>query len=936
MRKNILVLGVSLAAVVAVTFFAAEQNTEQTYVPRAESDVSQGIKGAQEFYNMAKADMETGLVDFDLMQRRREEATAHIQNSVRTRAAMNWENIGPNNVGGRTRSVISYDENVNIMFAGSVAGGLWKTTDGGQNWSMVNSFSENLMIGDITRLGNGWIVVGTGNSFEPSGGFGNTGFRGDGLFISKDDGVTFSLVTDDSGNDINYENGWRVFNTIVADPNESNVAWTACTKGIKKINFQTGVFTTPSGASGTVCNDITISSSGNIILASYSSNVALSRDGGNTFTFIGASGAGNLKKPTGRCALAISPDDEAYMYAVMEKSNGAFDGVYYSADTGNTWQTTWASGGTDYLFGSNAQGDYDMAISVVPGKPQVVVVAGVTLWVTGPGAITEQIALNFTAPNSPLYVHSDIHHLSWANNSTLIVGCDGGVHIGDYNGQSFAFKRRNYQYNVTQFYNIGIDGTGQIIGGTQDNGTHYVSGLSSNATGSVEVLGGDGFTCELSVLMNNGAIASIYRGAFTRSSNVGVNGFGGFVSDVQAGEFGGFFTTGALFEERSSAKARRVEYTYVNNLSGRKLVVGDTISVNSQVLTGEMVRRPIETELEIDSSISFYDETNVMYAVDQGNSIHLTRDIWDFDGTPDFWKIADNQSNVSQMAFSKSGNHLFLAKLGGLTRISNLNDAWFAEQADIDSAGYLLEVKNITGVGLGLLSDVAVEHYNDDHVVVVRYGYSSGGSPQSHVYESLNATSDDPTFASIQGDLPDFPVYAVEIDMSDPSIIYIGTEEGMYVTEDGGVTWVNQTVNGMDRTPVYDIKIQTRSWEGIINTGVVYVGTHGRGFYKMENRLLQTYIAEEEKVTINKDLLIYPNPITNDGTIAFELNEDNGATLNIMNLTGQVVKTIDATNLSVDRENKVTFNVLDLPVGTYLMHLNNGADQRSGRFVKTK
>jgi hypothetical protein len=314
----------------------------------------------------------------------------------------------------------------------------------------------------------------------------------------------------------------------------------------------------------------------------------------------------------------------------------------------------------------------------------------------------------------------------------------------------------------------------------------------------------------------------------------------------------------------------------------------------------------------------------------------LTRDIWDFDGTPDFWKIADNQSNVSQMAFSKSGNHLFLAKLGGLTRISNLNDAWFAEQADIDSAGYLLEVKNITGVGLGLLSDVAVEHYNDNHVVVVRYGYSSGGSPQSHVYESLNATSDDPTFASIQGDLPDFPVYAVEIDMSDPSIIYIGTEEGMYVTEDGGVTWVNQTVNGMDRTPVYDIKIQTRSWEGIINTGVVYVGTHGRGFYKMENRLLQTYIAEEEKVTINKDLLIYPNPITNDGTIAFELNEDNGATLNIMNLTGQVVKTIDATNLSVDRENKVTFNVSDLPVGTYLMHLNNGADQRSGRFVKTK
>jgi hypothetical protein len=45
-----------------------------------------------------------------------------------------WEELGPGNIGGRTRALLIDPANGNIMYAGGVAGGIWKTIDGGQNW----------------------------------------------------------------------------------------------------------------------------------------------------------------------------------------------------------------------------------------------------------------------------------------------------------------------------------------------------------------------------------------------------------------------------------------------------------------------------------------------------------------------------------------------------------------------------------------------------------------------------------------------------------------------------------------------------------------------------------------------------------------------------------------------------------------------------------
>ena len=160
MRKNLLVLGMSVATVVAVSFFAFQKNGEQTYVPRSESNSAQGIKGAFEYYNMMRADLETGEVNQELILQKKAEITSQITSQLNSMgksgsSAMDWIEMGPNNVGGRTRTIIALKNNPNTMYAGSITGGLWKSTDGAQTWSIVTSFTQNLAVSSIAELGNG-------------------------------------------------------------------------------------------------------------------------------------------------------------------------------------------------------------------------------------------------------------------------------------------------------------------------------------------------------------------------------------------------------------------------------------------------------------------------------------------------------------------------------------------------------------------------------------------------------------------------------------------------------------------------------------------------------------------------------------------------------------------------------------------------------------
>lgn len=78
-----------------------------------------------------------------------------------------WNLLGPNNLGGRTRAILfdNRDTSGKVMYAGSVTGGIFRTENGGQKWTRI-PYDGSMFVTCITQSGNGDIYVGTGEGFS--------------------------------------------------------------------------------------------------------------------------------------------------------------------------------------------------------------------------------------------------------------------------------------------------------------------------------------------------------------------------------------------------------------------------------------------------------------------------------------------------------------------------------------------------------------------------------------------------------------------------------------------------------------------------------------------------------------------------------------------------------------------------------------------------
>ena len=65
---------------------------------------------------------------------------------LRDAGLWDWQWIGPGNIGGRIRSILIHPDNPDIIYVGGVAGGIWKTTNGGASWMPLNDFLPSLAI----------------------------------------------------------------------------------------------------------------------------------------------------------------------------------------------------------------------------------------------------------------------------------------------------------------------------------------------------------------------------------------------------------------------------------------------------------------------------------------------------------------------------------------------------------------------------------------------------------------------------------------------------------------------------------------------------------------------------------------------------------------------------------------------------------------------
>ena len=132
-----------------------------------------------------------------------------------------WQSRGPQNVGGRTRSILIHPGNTNIMWAASVGGGIWRTLDGGQNWSPANDFMASLTANCLAMnpSNSNEIYCGTGEgyfAYNNDSGFNGDALGGAGIFKTTNStsaGATWSQLPSTAS--------WKYVNRIAVSQNGS-------------------------------------------------------------------------------------------------------------------------------------------------------------------------------------------------------------------------------------------------------------------------------------------------------------------------------------------------------------------------------------------------------------------------------------------------------------------------------------------------------------------------------------------------------------------------------------------------------------------------------------------------------------------------------------------------------------------------------------------
>ncbi len=415
-----------------------------------------------------------------------------------------WEERGPSNVGGRTRALMfdPNDSTNNKVWAGGVSGGLWYNDsiyDHTSSWVNVSTFWENIPISAITYdpLNTDIFYVGTGE------GFGGSSSVGAGIWKTTDAGITWNILE----NTVNYK---FIYDLAVHIENDTSRLYVACAanyysgsslgaNGVYKSSDEGTTFDLVTGLGSTI-GDFEISEVDSSLWASSSN--AGNGPSGRIYLYNEDTDSWVQKHsiPGGdRVEIALSKVDSNVVYAVYE-DNGAVGGIIKSIDKGTTWTTL-----TEPVDGdpgipsddfSRGQAWYDLTIEVDPNDDDNLYVGGINLHRSMDGGSSWNTLSDWAGSGSD-FVHADQHNIIFKPNSsdTCLFTNDGGVfYTKSLTFNSPVFYARNKAYNVTQFYAADLHGSSErYLAGAQDNGTQLFSGAGFVAT--TEATGGDGAYC---------------------------------------------------------------------------------------------------------------------------------------------------------------------------------------------------------------------------------------------------------------------------------------------------------------------------------------------------------------------------------------------------------------------------------------------------------
>jgi photosystem II stability/assembly factor-like uncharacterized protein len=414
----------------------------------------------------------------------------------------NWKWLGPGNIGGRVRAILIHPTTPATMWAGSVGGGIFKTTNGGASWTPLDGFAPMMSVGcmvldpkDPKR-----IFAGTGEGFFDTlaGSSILAASRGAGIFLSTDSGTTWSQLP--STNNANF----HFVNRLSISPADNKIMLAATMSGIWRT---TNAGTTWTKVNSSFAMDVDFHpTDGKLAVAGVRDGTPYySTNGGVNWT--AASGTGFKQ----RSEMAYAKSNPGIVYACCSLNNRMK--VYQSTNGGKSF--TLKTGGS----GLSTYSRYNNALWVDPTNVNHVLVGGVRLHKsTNAGA---SFVNAYSGSYYDYHVFANHPGYNGTTNQTVFHGNDGGVYrTTAVKASTIRWTELNNNLGLTQFYGAAMSPSGRVIGGTQDNGSLLFRG---NPEGWSHPLGGDGCYCAADPTNSNILYAQIYWIRIYRSLNGGSN-----------------------------------------------------------------------------------------------------------------------------------------------------------------------------------------------------------------------------------------------------------------------------------------------------------------------------------------------------------------------------------------------------------------------------
>ncbi|MBV8198323.1 MAG: hypothetical protein JO263_09310 [Candidatus Eremiobacteraeota bacterium] len=700
---------------------------------------------------------------------------------------MSWRAIGPATAGGRVTSVAGIATSPKLYYLGAAGGGVWKSENSGQTWDPVFDKENIAAIGAVTidPTDEKIVWVGTGES-NPR----NDVSYGNGLYKTTDGGEHWFRAGLEAT---------RSISRILVDPRNHNHVIVGALGDVFSDNPQRGVYVTDDGGhtwkqtlavgpeSG--ASDLAMSAQDpSVIYAGIwrfqrrpwtfvsggaEDGLYRSSDGGATWTKL--EGHGLPAAPMGRIGVAVAPSDGNRVYAVIESKEGV---LWRSDDSGANWKMVSNDSRVD------ARPFYFSHIEVDPKNPNRVYAISFEVRLSTNGGQTFRSVADS--------VHSDFHSIWIAPNdpSRIILGEDGGYALTLDGGANWFFSAN---VPIGQAYRVGLgsDNPYTVCAGLQDNNGWCGPSNSLDPSGIankywIVTVGGDGTWGIPEPDDPNWIWSDSQDGSLAIYNRV--------TQDAWPAQ--PYLPTGAEAWTLAKSKYRfnwesPIAFAPWRSSSGK--VIG-WYGGNVVFQTTDRGHSWTAISPDLTRNVKAYQQPAGGPIVNDVSGAEYSDTILDIEGSQrargEIWVGTDD--GLVQLT-RDGGKHWANVTPSGAPQFGRF--ATVAPSTLVDGTAYAI-------------SDAHEMGDNSPYVFVTR----DFGKHWTKIVEGLPS---------------DEWARAVRPDIRDRNLVYLGTEEGIWISFDGGARW-QSFKNDLPPVSVHDIRLQPREDDLVI-------ATHGRSVYIMDD-----------------------------------------------------------------------------------------------------